>query len=165
MVIQNRLMLEMLLVNQAQLKAEHSLTRERLAGKPERIAAERDQWAAKRANSTQQSTVGPRRNINRLVDPARFCGGAKELHRFLDALRSKFNSHGHLFPPIGPDHVKYAISLLDAWSNHQNPTLGETAKTDPSEWAYNKSAESDQFLQDFDRFSQQMAKVYGDKDL
>ena len=35
---------------------------------------------------------------------------------------------------------------------------------DPSEWAGNLSAESDPCLQDFDLFSQEMAKVYGDKD-
>jgi len=36
--------------------------------------------------------------------------------------------------------------------------------TDPSEWAGNLFAESDPLLQDFDLFSQEMAKVYGDKD-
>jgi hypothetical protein len=36
--------------------------------------------------------------------------------------------------------------------------------TDTSEWAGDLSAESDQCLQDFDLFSQEMAKVFGDKD-
>jgi len=128
------------------------------------MAAERDQWAAERAERTEQSTVGPRPNIYKMVDPVRFCGGAKELDRFLDALCSNFNSHSHLFPRGGPDHVKYAISLLDAWSNHQNPTLIQTAMTDQSEWAGDLSAESDPCLQDFDLFSQEMPKVYGDQD-
>ena len=46
---QNRLMLEMLLENQAQWKAEQKLERERMAAERERMAAERDQWAAERA--------------------------------------------------------------------------------------------------------------------
>jgi len=99
-----------------------------------------------------------------MVDPGRFCGGAKELDRFLDALSLNCNSQGHLFPCGGPDQVKYAISLLDAWSNHQNPTLRQTAMTDPSEWAGDLFAESDACLQDFHLFAQEMAKVYGDKD-
>jgi len=157
-------MLEMLLKNQAQWKAEQRLERKRMAAERERMAAEQDQWAAERAERTKRSTVGPRLNIYKMVDPVRFCGGAKELDRFLDALRSNFNSHSHLFPPGGPDHVKYAISLLDARSNHQNLTLRQTAMTDPSEWAGDLSAESDPCIQDFDHFSQEMAKVYGDKD-
>jgi hypothetical protein len=36
--------------------------------------------------------------------------------------------------------------------------------TDPLEWACDLCAGSDPCLQDFDLFSQQMAKVYGDKD-
>jgi hypothetical protein len=42
---QNRLMLEMLLENQAQWKAEQKLERERMAAELERMAAERDQHA------------------------------------------------------------------------------------------------------------------------
>jgi hypothetical protein len=99
-------MLEMLLENQAQWKAEQRLERERMAAEWERMAAEQDQWAAIRAQRTERSTVGRRPNIYKLVDPVRFCGGAKELDRFLDALRSNLNSHGHLFPRGGPDHAK-----------------------------------------------------------
>jgi hypothetical protein len=128
------------------------------------MSAERDQLAAERAERTYRSTVGPRPNISKMVDPVRFCGGAKELDQFLDSLRSNFNSHSHLFPHGGPDHVKYAFSLLDAWSNHQNLTLRQMAMTNPSEWAGDLSAQFDPCLQDFDIFSQEMAKVYGDKD-
>jgi len=125
------------------------------------MAAERDPWAAERP---ERSIVRPRPNIYKMVDPVQFCGGVKELDRFLGTLHSNFNSHGHLFPRGGPDHVKYAISLLDAWSNHHNPTLRQTAITDPSEWASDLSAESGPCLQDFDLFSQEMAKVYGHED-
>jgi hypothetical protein len=135
MATQNRLMLEILLENQAQWKTKQTLEQERMAAERERIAAKRNQWAAERAECTEGSTVGARPNISEMVDPVRFCSGAKELDRFLDALRSNFNSHGHLFPRGGPDHVKYVSSLLDSWSNHHNATLRQTASTDPSEWA------------------------------
>jgi hypothetical protein len=129
---QNRLMLETLLENQAQGKAEQKLERERMVAERERMAAKREQWSPESAERTEQSITGPRPNIYMMVDPARYCGGAKELDRCLDALCSNFNSHGHLFPRGGPNHINYAISLLDAWSNHQNPALRRTAMTDPS---------------------------------
>jgi hypothetical protein len=78
------------------------------------MAAEYDQWTAERAECAERSITRPRPNIYKMVDPVRYCGGPKELDRFLDALHSNFTSHGHLFPRGGPDHVKYAISLLDA---------------------------------------------------
>jgi hypothetical protein len=111
---ENWLMLEMLLENQAQWRAEQKLERERMAAELERMAAERDQWAAECAECAERSIAGPRLNIYKMVDPVRYCGGAQELDPLLDALRSNFNSHGHLFPRCGPDHVKYVISLLDA---------------------------------------------------
>jgi hypothetical protein len=96
-------------------------------------------------------------------DPVRHCSGAKGLDQYLEALRSNFNSHDHLFPRGGPDHVTYMISLLDAWSNHQNAALTQTAMTDPAEWTGDLSVESDPCRQDFDLFSPEMAKGYGDK--
>jgi len=113
----NRLMLEMLFENQAQWKAEQKLERERMAATRERMAAKRDQWAAKRAKRAERSITDPRPNIYKMVDPVRYCGGAKELDRFLNTLRSNFNSHGHPFPRGGPDHVKYAISQEQSWSD------------------------------------------------
>jgi len=127
------------------------------------MAAEQHQSAAQCTEHTEQSTLGPRPNIYKMVDPVCYCSSAKELDQFLGAFWSNFNSHGHLFPHGGPDHVKYAISLLNTWSNHQNPTLGQTAMTDHLEWVGNLSAESDPCLQDFDLFWQEVAKVYGDK--
>jgi len=161
---ENRVMLEMLFENQSQWKTEQRLDRDRMAAEGEWIAAERDQWAAECAESTKRSTVGRRPIIFKIVDPGRFCSGAKELDQVLDVLHSNFNSHGHLIPCGGPNHVKYVISLLDAWMNHQNPTLRPTVMIDPSEWAGDLSADSDPCLQEFDLCSQQVAKVYGKKD-
>jgi hypothetical protein len=78
---QNRLMLEMLLKNQAQWKAEQRLEWERMAAGRVRMAAVADQWAAERAECTAQCTVGRRPNIYKMVVPIRYCGGAKELNQ------------------------------------------------------------------------------------
>jgi hypothetical protein len=58
MATQNRLMLEMLLGNQAQRKAEQRLERESMAAEREQMAASRDQWAAECAECTERSTGG-----------------------------------------------------------------------------------------------------------
>ena len=128
MATQNRLMLKMQLENQAQWKAKQRLEGERMAAEREQTAADQDQLATKRP---KPNTVGSGRNIYTIVDPIRFCGSAKEVDQSLDALRSNLNSRGHLLPHGGPDYIKYAMSLLDAWSNHQNPKLGQMAMTDP----------------------------------
>jgi len=56
------------------------------------------------------------------------------------------------------------ISLRDAWSNHQNCPLRQRAMIDALEWADDVFVESNPFPQNFDHFSQEIAKVYGDKD-
>ena len=96
-----------------------------------------------------------------MVKNVLYCGGTRELHRFLDWLRSNFNSHGHRFPCGGPDHVKSAIPLLDAWINHQNPALRQMAMTDPSDWAGDLSADSGPCLQDFYLVSQEIERFMG----
>jgi hypothetical protein len=57
-----------------------------MAAEQDQSAAERDQSAAECAEHAEQSIVGPRPNINKMVDHVRYCGGAKELDRYLDAL-------------------------------------------------------------------------------
>jgi len=77
-----------------------------------------------------------------MVEPVRFCVSPKELDRLLDSLHSNFNSCGHLFPLGGPDHFEYIISLVHAWSYHQNLTITQMLMTDASEWAGDLTAES-----------------------
>ena len=48
-----------------------------MAADHERLAAERDPWAAELCERTKRSTSGPRRNTYKMVHPVRFCGGAK----------------------------------------------------------------------------------------
>jgi hypothetical protein len=50
--------------------------------------------------------------IFRMRDPAKFCGGAGELERFLTQLELVFELHGRHFPRGDPDKVQYATGLL-----------------------------------------------------
>jgi len=102
--------------------------------------------------------------IFKTVDPLRYSGGAKELEKFLETLRSNFASHKHLFPTGDPDQVKYAVSFLDTWNNHPDTTQRQTENTDPSEWASNLRAAKDLCLKNFDLFTNELQKMYGDKD-
>jgi len=114
-------MLEMLPDNQAQWKAEQRLNSARMAAERDRMAAVRDRWAADRAEPKEHGTIVPRPNIYNMVDHIWYYASAKDLVQFLDALCLNCNSHGHLFPQGGPNHDKYAICLLEASSDHQNP--------------------------------------------
>jgi len=53
----NRLMLQMLLENQAQWKAKQTFARERMAAERNRTAANWDQWATECAELTERTTV------------------------------------------------------------------------------------------------------------
>jgi len=163
-VTRNRLMLEMLLENQARWTAELRPKWARMAVEWEIMTAERDQWAAECAAGAERSIAGPRPNIYKMVEPVRYWGGAIELDWFLDALHLNWNFYRHLFRRGGSNRVKYPISFLDAWCNHSNLALRQTAITDPWEWAGDLSAKSGPCLQDFDHFSKEIAKVYRDRD-
>jgi len=152
----------MLLEIQALWKPTHWLECERMAGKHEGIAAEWDQWDADCAEPTEWNTIVPRAMSNKMVDPVCYCSSAKELDRFLAVLWLNFKYYPHLFPSGGPDHGKYAISLVDAWSNCQNTTHKQKAMTDPTEWPGVLWSNSDPCLQELDHSSQEIAKVYGD---
>jgi len=94
MLLQNRRLLKLLFKQQAEWKVERTrmltkLDRSRTIERPE--------------NPGNQS------KIFKIVYPLRYCGGAKELDKFLETLRSNFASHKHLFPRGDPDHVKYAV--------------------------------------------------------
>jgi hypothetical protein len=95
---ETRLMLEMLLENLVLGKAEQRLEQERML-------AERDELAAEPAECTERSTIRPRPNIYKIVEPITFGVSAKELDRLLDALHCNLNSHIHLCSPGGPDHI------------------------------------------------------------
>jgi len=103
MVTQNRLLLEMPLENQAKWKAELRLEKEQMAAEWESMLADQDQWAAKRVEPSERSTVGPRPNIYTTVYPRSIWGGVKEQDQFLDSVRSNFDSGSHIFPRGWPN--------------------------------------------------------------
>jgi hypothetical protein len=96
MLEQNRMLLKLLFEQQAEWKEERT-----------RMLSELD-----RSRATQRpENAGNQSKIFKMVDPLRYCGGAKELDKFLETLRSNIDSHKHLFPRGDPDEVKYAVSF------------------------------------------------------
>ena len=92
---------------------------------------------------------GNQSNIFNMVHPLRYCGGAKELNKFLETLRSKFASHKHLFPRGDPDQVKYAVSFsTPAITTQIRLSDRRIIRTHPSGIA----------------FTNELQKMYGDKD-
>jgi len=107
---------------------------------------------------------GNQSKIFKMVDPLRYCGGAKELDKFVETLQSNIASHKHLFPRGDPNQVKYAVSFLDTWNYHPDMTQRQTENTDPAEWATYLREAKDQCLDDFELFPNVLHKMYGDKD-
>jgi hypothetical protein len=94
MLEQNRMLLKLLFEQQAEWKEERTL-----------MLPELDRSPA----TDRQENPGNQSKIFTIVDPLRYCGGAKELDKFLETLRSNFASHKHLFPRGDPDQVKRKI--------------------------------------------------------
>jgi len=118
---QNRMLLKLLFEQQAEWKEERT-----------RMLAE----LARSRPTERNDTSGPTQSkIFKVVDLERYCGGAKELDKFLESLRWNFDSDKHLFLRGGPDRVKYAISFLDTWNYHTDASQRQTQNTNPSERA------------------------------
>jgi len=107
---------------------------------------------------------GNQSKIFKMVDCLRYCGGAKELDKFLEILPSNLASHRHLFPGGDRDQVMYTVSVLDTWNNHPDTTQRQTENTDQSEWASDLREANDPCLENFELFANELQKMYGDKD-
>jgi hypothetical protein len=149
MLEQNRMLLKLLFKQQAEWKEERT-----------RMLTELD----RSRTIDRPGNPGNQSKIFKMVDPLRYCGGAKKLDKFLETLRSNFASHKHLFPRGDPDQVKYAVSFLDTWNNHPDTTQRQTENTDPSEWASDLREAKDPCLENFELFANELQKMYGDKD-
>ena len=149
MLEQNRMLLKLLFEQQAEWKEERTLMLTK---------HDRSRTIDRPYNPRNQS------NIFKMVDPLRYCGGAKELDKFLETLRSNFASHKHLFSRGDPDQVKYAVSFLDTWNNQPDMAQRQTENTDPSEWASDLREAKDPCLENFELFANELQKIYGDKD-
>jgi len=149
MLEQNRMLLKLLFEQQAEWKEERT-----------RMLTELD----RSRTIDRLENTGNQSKIFKMVDPLRYCGGAKELDKFLETLWSNFASHKHLFPRGDPDQVKYAVSILDTWNNHPEMTQWQTENTDPAESASDLREAKDRCLDDFELFANELQKRYGDKD-
>jgi predicted transcriptional regulator of viral defense system len=97
--------------------------------------------------------TGNQSKIFKMVNPLQYCGGAKELDKFLETLRSNFASHKHLFPRGDPDQIKYAVSFLNTWNNHLDMTERQPENTDPAERVSDPREAKDKCLDDFQLFA------------
>jgi len=103
MMSQHRMLLKLLFEQQTEWKEEHTLM----------LVEVRRSLPTEQNETTEPTEL----RIFKMVYPVRYCGGVKELDKFLECLRSNFDSHKHLFPKGGPDWVKYAIFFLDTSNN------------------------------------------------
>jgi len=54
------------------------------------------------------------------------------------------------------------VSLLSSWNNHLDPAQRQAQITDLVEWLRDLLRDSDPCLEDFEAFSEEMQKIYGD---
>jgi len=99
-----------------------------------------------------------------MTQPKRFCGGARELEIFIGALRSNFRTHSHLFLNGDSDKVQYTLDHLGSWANHSDQSQQKTSMTDPVSWGQDLRNQENLCLEDFDLFTTELRKMYGDKE-
>jgi hypothetical protein len=145
MLEENRMLLKLLLEQQAEWKNERT-----------RMLTELD------SSRTIDSPVNPgnQSKIFYTVDPLWYCGGAKEMYNFLETLRSTLASHKQLFPTGDPDQVKYTVSFFDTWNSQSDTTQRQTESTDPSEWASDPRVAKDPYLENFELFANELQKMH-----
>jgi hypothetical protein len=123
-----------------------------------------DRQAFQNAMLATKTTDTATRAIQRkLVDPAKFCGGARDLDRFITQLRRRFETHPQQFQNEA-DQVDYAVSLLGKWTNNDEPELRSTKMTHPMDWGASLITSTSQSLADFGLFEEEIRRMYGDKD-
>jgi hypothetical protein len=76
---------------------------------PPRPSSSLTEYSVARSPPPQPPIAAAPAAIFRMRDPAKFCGGAAELERFLIQLELLFESHDRHFPRGDPDKVQYAM--------------------------------------------------------
>jgi hypothetical protein len=112
-------------------------------------------------NTATDSTA---KTIHRkLVDPARFCGGARDLDRFLTQIRRRFETHPQQFQNEA-DQVDYALSLLGKWTSNEDSELKNTKMTNPADWGSSLISSNHPCLASFDLFEKEIRRMYADRE-
>ena len=120
--------------------------------------------AFRAAATTTTTTTLPIHAVSReMIDPAKFCGGAQDLDRFLAQLKCRFTIHSRLFHGEA-DQVDYALFLLGKWANHDDAELRKTQMTNPDEWGASLMTMSSPCLASFEFFETEIRRMYGDRD-
>jgi hypothetical protein len=113
--------------------------------------------------ATKTTDTGSKAIQRKLVDPAKFCGGARDLDRFITQLRRRFETHPQQFQNEA-DQVDYAVSLLGKWTNNDEPDLRNTKMTNPTDWGASLITSASLSLANFGLFEKEIRRMYGDKD-
>jgi len=105
------------------------------------------------------------RETFKMTQPKQFCGGAWAREIFIGALGSNIRTYSHLFPNGDSDKVQYALDHLGSWANHSDQSQQKTSMTDPVSRAQDLRNQENLRLEDFDLFTTELRKMYGDKEL
>jgi len=100
----------------------------------------------------------------KMTNPAKFCGGADDLDRFITQVQLLFESHSQHFPRGDPDKVQYAMSLLGSWKENVDEGLRKTQMTHPNQWSSELQKAQAECLGNWDLFETEIREMYGDPD-
>jgi hypothetical protein len=153
------------LVQQLGNQAAHD--REQAARDREQAALDRrtlnDALLAQPQATTTTTDTAAKTIHRKLVDPARFCGGARDLDRFLTQIRRRFETHPQQFQNEA-DQVDYALSLLGKWSSNEDTELKTTKMTNPTDWGSSLISSKNPCLANFDLFEKEIRQMYADRE-
>lgn len=113
--------------------------------------------------SKQQSSSSSSDSSFKMINPDKYCGGAKELELFLATIRANFEAHSRQFPSEATK-VTYAINLLSTWASHPDPQQRRTNFTDPLTFGQELRLSSHPCLHDFELFAAEMTRFFGSKE-
>lgn len=121
------------------------------------------QLREERLRNRQQQQGPPSDTSFKMINPEKYCGGAKELDLFIAAIRANFEAHRRQFPTEATK-ITYAINLLSTWASHPDPQQRRTNFTDPITFGQELRLSNHQCLHDFQLFAAEMTRFFGSKE-
>jgi len=147
----------MLVESNAKTTAQAALDRQSFQNALLAMQAQAQVQPAKNTTSTTKTIQ------RKLVDPGKYCGGPRDLDRFLTQLRRRYETHPQQFEN-DTDRIDYAISLLGKWSNNDDTSLWSTKMMNPIDWGTSLLSSTNPCLADFKLFEKEITRMYGDRD-